>query len=50
MKKIRIRCAHDWIDLPYDMPLIELGLALALHYLRLRWNVKARRLEVTTVY
>jgi hypothetical protein len=50
MKEIQVHLAHGWIQLPYDLPLIDLALALALHYLRLRWNVQARRLEVTPIY
>jgi len=49
MRDIKIKFPHYWIELPYDLPLIELARALAQTRLRLRWNVKARRLEVTPI-
>ena len=49
MREIKIRFPHYWIELPYDLPLIDLARALAKTRLRLRWNVPARRLEVKAI-
>lgn len=46
MKEIKVRFPHYWIDLPYDLPLIELAKILAHTRLCLRWDMKARRIEV----
>ena len=46
MKEIKVRFPHYWIELPYDLPLIELARALAHTRLRLCWNKQTRRLEV----
>ena len=50
MKEIKVRFPHYWIELPYDLPLIDLARALAKTRLRLRWNVQARRLEVKAIH
>jgi hypothetical protein len=50
MKEIEVRFPHYWIELPYDLPLIDLARALAKTRLRLRWNVQARRLEVKAIH
>ena len=47
MKEIKVRFPHYWVELPYNLPLIDFAHFLAAHTcLRLRWNMKARRLEV----
>ena len=50
MKEIKVRFPHYWIELPYDLPLIELARALARTRLRLIWNIQARRLEVRAIH
>ena len=50
MKEIKVRFPHYWIELPYNLPLIELARVLAKTRLRLRWNVQARRLEVKAIH
>ena len=50
MREIKVRFPHDWIELPYDLPLIDLACALAHTRLRLCWNTKARRLEVKAIH
>jgi len=50
MRNIQIRFPHYWIELPYDLPVIELARALAHTRLRLTWNVQARRLEVKAIH
>ena len=50
MREIKVRFPHDWIELPYDLPLIELARVLAHTRLRLCWNVQARRLEVKAIH
>jgi hypothetical protein len=50
MNKIKVCFPQGSIEVPHDLPLMDLGLTLALYYLRLRWNVKARRLEVIPIY
>lgn len=50
MREIKVRFPHDWIELPYDLPLIDLARALAHTRLRLCWNVPARRLEVKAIH
>lgn len=50
MKEIKVRFPHYWIELPYDLPLIELARVLAKTRLRLIWNIQARRLEVRAIH
>jgi hypothetical protein len=50
MKEIKVRFPHYWIELPYDLPLIELARALAHTRLRLTWNIPARRLELKAIH
>jgi len=50
IREIKVRFPHYWIEIPYDLPLIELARALAHTRLRLRWNIKARRLEVMAIH
>lgn len=50
MKDIKVRFPHYWIELPYDLPLIELARVLARSRLRLCWNVQARRLELRAIH
>ena len=50
MKEIKVRFPHYWIELPYDLPLIDLARALEGTRLRLAWNIQARRLEVKAIY
>jgi hypothetical protein len=50
MKEIKVRFPHYWIELPHDLPLIELARALARTRLRLTWNIQARRLEVRAIH
>ena len=49
MRSVRIAGAQPWIELPYELPLIDLARALAKTRLRLCWNVPARRLEVKAI-
>ena len=50
MKEIKVKFPHYSIELPYDLPLIELARALAHTRLRLTWNITARRLEVKAIH
>jgi hypothetical protein len=50
MREIKVRFPNDWIELPYDLPLIDLARVLAHTRLRLCWNVQARRLEVKAIH
>jgi hypothetical protein len=50
MREIKVRFPHDWIELPYDLPLIDLARTLARTRLRLFWNMKERRLEVKAIH
>ena len=50
MREIKVRFPHDWIELPYDLPLIDLARVLAHTRLRLCWNVQACRLEVKAIH
>ena len=50
MKEIKVRFLQDWIELPYDLPLIDLVCALANIRFRLVWNIQARRLEIKDIY
>lgn len=50
MKEIKVRFPHYWIELPYDLPLVDLARALARTRLRLIWNIQARRLEVRAIH
>ena len=38
MRELKIRTPHYWIELPYDLPVIDLARLLAKTRLRLRWN------------
>ena len=50
MREVRIRFPYYWIELPYDLPLIELAHVLARTRLRLCWNIDARCLEVKAIH
>ena len=38
MREIKIRTPHYWLELPADLPVINLARLLAKTKLRLRWN------------
>ena len=38
MREIKIRTPHYWMELPADLPVIDLARLLAKTKLRLRWN------------
>ena len=38
MREIKVKSPHYWVELPANLPLIELARVLAHTRLRLRWN------------